>query len=80
MPMRRLSHFLIFGNRCSAQAGPCSASARAIVKTCARVKQITDFRYVRFHAILHDEVGVYGEDKQGNAIYNVDYVDQIYDG
>ena len=23
------------------------------------VKQITDFRYVRGHAILHDEVGVY---------------------
>ena len=45
-----------------------------------QVKQITDFRYVRFHAILHDEVGVYGEDKQGNAIYNFDYVDQIYDG
>ena len=45
-----------------------------------QVKQITDFRYVRFHAILDDEVGVYGEDKQGNAIYNFDYVDQIYDG
>lgn len=30
-----------------------------------QVKQITDFRYVRFHAILHDEVGVYGEDQQG---------------
>jgi xylan 1,4-beta-xylosidase len=45
-----------------------------------QVKQITDFRYVRFHAILHDEVGVYGEDKQGHAIYNFDYVDQIYDG
>jgi xylan 1,4-beta-xylosidase len=45
-----------------------------------QVKQITDFRYVRFHAILNDEVGVYGEDKQGNAIYNFDYVDQIYDG
>lgn len=45
-----------------------------------QVKQITDFRYVRFHAILNDEVGVYGEDKQGNPIYNFDYVDQIYDG
>jgi xylan 1,4-beta-xylosidase len=45
-----------------------------------QVKQITDFRYVRFHAILDDEVGVYGEDKQGNPIYNFDYVDQIYDG
>jgi xylan 1,4-beta-xylosidase len=45
-----------------------------------QVKQITDFRYVRFHAILNDEVGVYGEDRQGNPIYNFDYVDQIYDG
>ncbi len=44
------------------------------------VKQITDFRYVRFHAILHDEVGVYTEDDQGNPVYNFSYVDQIYDG
>jgi xylan 1,4-beta-xylosidase len=45
-----------------------------------QVKQITDFRYVRFHAIFHDEVGVYGEDRQGKPVYNFDYVDQIYDG
>jgi xylan 1,4-beta-xylosidase len=44
------------------------------------VKQITDFEYVRFHAILHDEVGVYNEDEHGNPIYNFSYVDQIYDG
>jgi xylan 1,4-beta-xylosidase len=44
------------------------------------VKQITDFEYVRFHAILHDEVGVYDEDSQGHPIYNFSYVDQIYDG
>ena len=44
------------------------------------VKQITDFSYVRFHAILHDEVGVYDEDSQGQAFYNFSYVDQIYDG
>ncbi len=44
------------------------------------VKQITDFKYVRFHAILHDEVGVYNEDQHGNPVYNFSYVDQIYDG
>lgn len=44
------------------------------------VKKVTDFRYVRFHAILHDEVGVYDEDAQGNPRYNFSYVDQIYDG
>jgi len=35
-----------------------------------RVKEITGFQYVRFHAIFHDENGVYSEDKQGNAVYN----------
>jgi xylan 1,4-beta-xylosidase len=44
------------------------------------VKQATDFHYVRFHAILHDEVGVYNEDEHGNPVYNFSYVDQIYDG
>jgi xylan 1,4-beta-xylosidase len=44
------------------------------------VKNITDFRYVRFHNILSDEQGVYDEDAQGNPVYNFSYVDQIYDG
>jgi xylan 1,4-beta-xylosidase len=44
------------------------------------VKQITDFQYVRFHAIFHDEVGVYDEDGEGRPVYNFSYVDQIYDG
>jgi xylan 1,4-beta-xylosidase len=44
------------------------------------VEEITDFEYVRFHGILHDEVGVYDEDSQGRPVYNFSYVDQIYDG
>ncbi len=44
------------------------------------VKKATDLRYLRFHNILHDEVGVYDEDEQGRPIYNFSYVDQIYDG
>jgi xylan 1,4-beta-xylosidase len=43
-------------------------------------KKITGVEYVRFHAIFHDEVGVYDEDEQGRPIYNFSYVDQIYDG
>jgi xylan 1,4-beta-xylosidase len=43
-------------------------------------KKITDFRYVRFHAIFHDEVGIYDEDASGKPIYNFSYADQIYDG
>ena len=43
------------------------------------LKQATGFQYVRGHAIFHDELGVYSEDKQGKSIYNFTYVDQIYD-
>ena len=43
-------------------------------------KRITGFEYVRFHAIFHDEVGVYDEDTAGTSAYNFSYVDQIYDG
>lgn len=44
------------------------------------VKKVAEFEYVRFHAIFHDEVGVYDEDENGNPLYNFSYVDQIYDG
>ena len=45
------------------------------------VRKITDFRYVRFHAIFHDEVGLYSVDKKtGEPVYNFSYIDQIYDG
>jgi xylan 1,4-beta-xylosidase len=44
------------------------------------VKKVTEMQYVRFHNILHDEVGVYDEDEKGNPVYNFAYVDQIYDG
>src|ERR1700733_9232121 len=44
------------------------------------VKRITNFDYIRFHAIFHDEVGLYDEDANGKPIYNFSYVDQIYDG
>lgn len=44
------------------------------------VHGVTGFEYVRFHNILHDEIGVYDEDKNGNPVFNFTYVDQIYDG
>ncbi|HEV2381903.1 MAG TPA: cellulase family glycosylhydrolase [Terriglobia bacterium] len=44
------------------------------------VKQAAGFDYIRFHAIFHDEVGLYSEDAQGQPVYNFSYVDQIYDG
>jgi xylan 1,4-beta-xylosidase len=44
-----------------------------------QVKEATGFEYIRFHAILNDEVGVYDE-VNGNSVYNFSYIDQIYDG
>jgi xylan 1,4-beta-xylosidase len=37
------------------------------------------FKYIRMHGLLHDDMGVYFEDKQGNPIYNWQYIDRLYD-
>ena len=44
------------------------------------VKAVTDFRYVRFHAIFDDENGLFNLDVAGHPVYNFSYIDQIYDG
>jgi xylan 1,4-beta-xylosidase len=44
------------------------------------VKQVTEFRYVRFHDILDDDIGLYDEDTNGTMLLNFSYVDAIYDG
>lgn len=44
------------------------------------VKSVSDFKYVRFHAIFHDEIGLYNLDAAGKVVYNFSYIDQIYDG
>jgi xylan 1,4-beta-xylosidase len=43
------------------------------------VRAATGIEYVRFHAIFHDENGIYDEDAQGRPVYNFSYLDQIYD-
>jgi xylan 1,4-beta-xylosidase len=45
----------------------------------ATVQKEIGFRYIRFHGILHDDMGVYSEDKSGQPIYNFQYVDTLYD-
>lgn len=37
------------------------------------------FRYIRFHGLFCDDMGVYQEDKAGNPIYNWQYVDELFD-
>jgi xylan 1,4-beta-xylosidase len=43
------------------------------------VKEQLGFRYIRMHGILHDDMGVYFEDENGNPKYNWQYVDALYD-
>jgi len=43
------------------------------------VKKDCGFEYIRFHGLLTDDMGVYTEDKQGNPIYNWQYIDELYD-
>ncbi|HEY4325019.1 MAG TPA: glycoside hydrolase [Mucilaginibacter sp.] len=42
-------------------------------------KEQLGFRYIRMHGLLHDDMGVYFEDKQGNPTYNWQYIDVLYD-
>lgn len=44
------------------------------------VRSVTGIQYIRFHAVLDDENGLYGEDQNGKPVYNWSYIDQIYDG
>ena len=76
-PARPFPHFWeqIFGS------GRANLSLReSYRRDLAATKKVTDLRYVRFHAIFHDENGVYNEAPNGKADYNWSYVDQIYDG
>jgi xylan 1,4-beta-xylosidase len=45
----------------------------------ALVQKEIGFRYIRMHGLLHDDMGVYFEDRQGRAVHNWQYVDALYD-
>ena len=45
----------------------------------ALVHRECGFKYIRFHGLLQDEMGVYSEDKQGRPVYNFQYIDALYD-
>jgi xylan 1,4-beta-xylosidase len=37
------------------------------------------FKYIRFHGLLHDDMGVYTQTKDGRPRHNWQYIDQLYD-
>jgi len=43
------------------------------------VQKEIGFKYIRFHGLLNDDMHVYTEDANGNAIYNWQNVDKLYD-
>ncbi|QLC67063.1 glycoside hydrolase [Flavobacterium sp. LPB0248] len=45
----------------------------------ALVKKECDFKYIRFHGLLSDDMAVYREDEKGNPEYNYQYVDVLFD-
>jgi xylan 1,4-beta-xylosidase len=45
----------------------------------AFVKKECDFKYIRMHGLLTDDMAVYTEDSKGNPQYNYMYVDALYD-
>ena len=45
----------------------------------AYVKKACDFKYIRMHGLLTDDMGVYKEDRKGNPEYNYQYIDVLYD-
>lgn len=45
----------------------------------ALVQREIGFRYIRFHGLLDDDMGVYKEDADGNPRYNFQYIDALYD-
>jgi len=72
--------FPISGKKCLARPRHLVPPRKATGTICAKPNASRNFEYVRFHAIFHDEVGVYDEDASGKPAYNFSYVDQIYDG
>ena len=45
----------------------------------AYVKKECDFKYIRMHGLLTDDMAVYTQDNKGNPQYNYMYVDALFD-
>ncbi|MBN1377998.1 MAG: glycoside hydrolase [Gammaproteobacteria bacterium] len=48
-------------------------------KQLAEVKRDADFKYIRMHGLLTDDMGVYKIGEQGRERYNYQYIDVLYD-
>jgi xylan 1,4-beta-xylosidase len=72
-PMSRMYNFCV-------GAGRANEGLRADWQRQLRqVRADCGFRYIRFHGLFCDDMGVYQEDKQGHPVYNWQYVDELFD-
>jgi xylan 1,4-beta-xylosidase len=72
-PMNRMYNFCV-------GAGRANEGLRADwQRQLRRVREECGFRYIRFHGLFCDDMGVYFEDKQGNPVYNWQYIDELFD-
>lgn len=72
-PMSRMYNFCV-------GAGRANEGLRADWQRQLRlVREQCGFRYIRFHGLFTDDMGVYFEDPQGRPAYNWQYVDELFD-
>lgn len=45
----------------------------------AMLKKDCDFKYIRMHGLLCDDMGFFSIDQKGNPVYNYQYIDVLYD-
>lgn len=43
------------------------------------VQKDINFKYIRFHGLLNDDMGIYALDKDGKPTYNWQYIDKLFD-
>lgn len=58
------------------------ALQKEYMDTLAYVKKAIDFKYIRGHGLLCDDIGIYREDTVGDEVrpfYNFTYIDRIFD-
>jgi xylan 1,4-beta-xylosidase len=72
-PMNRMHNFCV-------GAGRANEGLRADWQRQLRfVREQCGFRYIRFHGLFCDDMGVYQEDRQGRSVYNWQYIDELFD-
>jgi xylan 1,4-beta-xylosidase len=72
-PMNRMHHFCV-------GAGRANEGLRADWQRQLRfVREQCGFRYIRFHGLFTDDMGVYFEDREGRPVFNWQYVDELLD-